>query len=211
MSGMETDAKPLLQAMFAATETTQVVLAGQAQLVLARWAFKTAAVLTQVNGKSPFPSAHRREFHKTGNPPRKAFVRVGSAPVTNHDLGIQLGEFQHRRPHSMEVHIDGQLALTAPAYVSRFRLLNAVFEIFGVDCPDMDINVEHSEDLAHVLLPLWQQQHERIWWPPTSLETLGGINGLLQVPIIGSPVVQTAPPSSSGGPHILSSTPRQWT
>ncbi|MCH5676462.1 hypothetical protein [Streptomyces gilvus] len=108
--------------------------------------------------------------------------------MTNHDLGIQLGEFQHR-PHSMEVHVDGQLAQTAPAYVSRFRLLNTVFEIFGVDCPDMDIKVEHSEDLAHVLLPLWPQQHERTWWPPTSLETLGGSNGLLQVPIIGSSVV----------------------
>jgi hypothetical protein len=65
-----------------------------------------------------------------------------------------------------------------------------------VDCPDTDINVELSEDLARVLLPLWPRQHGRTWWPPTSLETLGGINGLLQVPIIGSSIVQTAPPSS---------------
>jgi hypothetical protein len=91
MSGMETAAEPLLTAMFNARRSS-VRLDDAAQLVLARWAFKTAAVAAQVDGSDPFPLAHRREFHETDLPPRHAQVRIGTSSIPALPMGEQLAE-----------------------------------------------------------------------------------------------------------------------
>jgi hypothetical protein len=190
MSGMELAAKPLLVSMFRSGDG-QLRLDEDDQLVLVRWAFKTAAVLTQVDGRAPFPSALRREFRRTNQPPANCFVRIGTASLTNQALGLQVGEFKHRR-HNAEVRVDGGLNQSGPAYVSRFRLLNVVFEVFGIDIPTVQIDVAPSEDLSRALLPLWPRQHDHIWWPPSSLDSLGGIDGLLQIPLVGIPMLQSS-------------------
>jgi hypothetical protein len=78
IGGMEVAAKPLLTAMFNARGTS-VVLDENAQLVLARWAFKTAAVAAQIDWSDPFPFAQRRGFHQTNHPPRHPQIRIGTA------------------------------------------------------------------------------------------------------------------------------------
>ena len=63
MSAMEDDAKPVLLSMFQAAATgKQTMLDSSAQLALARWAFKTAAVMTQLSARTArtFPAATLR-------------------------------------------------------------------------------------------------------------------------------------------------------
>ncbi|MFE5586274.1 hypothetical protein [Kitasatospora sp. NPDC056531] len=197
MSALENEAKPLLETLFSATDASQVTLDDSAQLCLAKWAFKTAAVLTQVDERAPtkpwFPQSARREFRKTGQLPSNTFICIGAGSVSNRQLGLQLGEFQHQ-PQQVQVRVDGTVTETAPAYVSRFRLLNVVFEIFGMESATLEITVQPSDDLNRMLLQVWPPKHEKLWWPPVSLDAIGGIDGLLKVPVVGIPTQQ--PPTT---------------
>ena len=70
MSGMETAAKGLLIKMFNATGSVE--LDEEAQLILARWAFKTVAVLSQLGRNKTFPLAQCREAQRS-RPTASAF------------------------------------------------------------------------------------------------------------------------------------------
>ena len=92
-SGMEMAAKDLLIEMFNATG--QVMLDEDAQLALARWAFKTVAVLSQLGPQKTFPLAHCREFYELGRPPATSQIWIGSASINVNALGQQLAESRY--------------------------------------------------------------------------------------------------------------------
>jgi hypothetical protein len=191
MSGMETAAEPLLTAMFNARGSS-VPLDDAAQLALARWAFKTAAVAAQVDRSDPFPLAHRREFHETDLPPRHAQVRIGTASIPTFPRGEQLAESRFE-PKTATITRAGQ-ATSFPFYRATFRLLNVVFDIIGYVADADMLNIDVSDDLGRALLPLWPSAHPQIWWPPvTSLDVIGGVPGLTASGIASVPAFFTGP------------------
>lgn len=187
MSGMETAAKPLLTAMFNARDSS-VRLNQAAQLTLARWAFKTAAVAAQVDRTDPFPLPHRREFRQTDQPPRHVQIRIGAASIPTLRRGWQLAESRFE-PRTVTITRAGQ-SLNFPFYRASFRLLTVVFDILGYVSETDLVNIDPDEDLKRALLPLWPSEHPRIWWPPvTNLDVIGGVPGLTNSPIVGVPMV----------------------
>jgi hypothetical protein len=177
MSGMETGAEPWLTAMFNA-RASSVMLDEAAQLTLARWAFKTAAVISRIDYGDPFSLAHRREFRQADQPPRHAQVRIGAASIPVLPMGEQLAESRFE-PRTATITGAGHAA-TFPFYRATFRLLNVVFDILGYDTEDYELGIDPDENLKRALLPLWPAEHPNIWWPPvTSLDVIGGVPGLL--------------------------------
>lgn len=195
LSTMEGAAKPLLLEMFRASG--QVMLDGPAQLTLARWAFKIVCVLSQLGSKKTFPLAHCREFRESDLPPTHSQIWIGSASVKVTERGQQLAESRYR-PHIANLTVEGR-TISAPCYSARFRLLNVVFDIFGHVQAEFGLHADLSEDLRRALLPIWPSEHPTIWWPPaTSLDVIGGVQGLADVPLEGIPTVippATAPQS----------------
>lgn len=177
MSGMETDAEPLLTTMFNARGTS-IRLDEPAQLTLARWAFKTAAVLSRIDYSDPFPLAHRREFHQADQPPQHVQIRIGAASVPVHPMGEQLATASFE-PRNATVTSEGR-SDSFPFYRATFRLLNVAFDIIGYVTDDIELDIDPDDDLKRILLPLWPTRHPTIWWPPvTNLEVIGGLPGLL--------------------------------
>jgi len=153
-----------------------------------RSAFKTAAVVAQVDRSDPFPLAHRREFHQTDRPPCHAQIRIGTASIPTLEWGEQLAESRFE-PRTATITHAGQ-NISFPFYRASFRLLTVVFDILGyVAEPDV-VNIDPDEDLKRALLPLWPPEHPRLWWPPvTSLDVIGGVPGLAADPITGIPML----------------------
>lgn len=177
MSGMETAAEPLLTAMFNARGTS-VRLDEAAQLTLARWAFKTAAVTSRVDYSDPFPLAHRREFHHADQPPGHVQVRIGVASVPVQAMGEQLVESRFE-PRTATVTAAGR-AGSFPFYRATFRLITVVFDILGYVTTDYEMDISPDDNLKRALLPLWPPEHPSVWWPPvTSLDIMGGVPGLI--------------------------------
>lgn len=177
MKGMEENAKPLLAAMFNASGNS-VKLDEAAQLTLARWAFKTAAVVSRIDYSDTFPLAHRREFHQADQPSRHVQVRMGAASVPVHAMGEQLAEssLEHR---TATVTVAGRAA-SFPFYRATFRLITVVFDIIGYVTDDYEMDISPDDDLKRALLPLWPAEHPDVWWPPvTRLDAIGGVPGLL--------------------------------
>ncbi|MBS2966631.1 hypothetical protein KGA66_26580 [Actinocrinis puniceicyclus] len=194
MSGMETDAKPVLLRLFNAGGR-QAPLERPEQITLARWGFKTAAVLSQVvRPGGNFPLEHRLGFHDQDRIPDQAYVRIGTASITQQPLGIQLGEAQFL-PREMTATIDDRPTTTFGLYFARFRLLNVVFEVIGHTAPPtLEVAVDGDRALGLALLPLWPSKFETLWWPPTkSLDEIGGLDGLAQVPLVGIPTLNPGP------------------
>ena len=177
MSGMETAAEPLLAAMFNSGGSS-VRLDEAAQLTLARWAFKTAAVISRIDYSDTFPLAHRREFHQADQPPRHVQVRIGAASVPVQATGEQLAESSlESRPATMTA---AGRAASFPFYRATFRLITVVFDIVGYVTDDYEMDISPDDVLKRALLPLWPAEHPTIWWPPvTSLDAIGGVPGLL--------------------------------
>lgn len=185
MSGMEQQAKPILIDLF--TARTPVALDQSRQLILARWAFKTAAVLSRVGRTDPFPADHCRDFHTNEVPPAQR-IWIGAASITTHPQGEQLAEsrFEPRLFHVTQ----GGRTTAVPAYSARFRLLNVVFDVFGYTRNEYDLRLDLSADLRRALLPIWPQTSTPIWWPPPlNLNILGGLPGLAAVPVEGLPML----------------------
>jgi hypothetical protein len=184
MSRLEESAKPLLLDMF--SSSSSITLDEDAQLILARWAFKTLAVLSQLGTIKTFPLAHCRELYTTGNPPILSQVWIGSAAMNVTDLGTQIVASRWE-PKRYDVTVDGQ-AVQVSGYTARFRLVNVVFEFFG--CVAVDghaVRANHTSDLQRLLRPIWKVEEPEIQWPPEgSLDILGGIEGLTAVPHVGS-------------------------
>jgi hypothetical protein len=187
MSGMETAAQPLLTAMFN-TRGASVMLNEAAQLTLARWAFKTAAVAAQVDRTDTFPLAHRREFHQTDRPPQHAQIRIGTAAIPALQRGEQLADFRFHLQTATITRAGHSVSF--PFYRASFRLLTVVFDLFGYVADEDMVNIDPDENLGRALLPLWPAQHPRIWWPPvTSLDVIGGMPGLIAGPLVGTPML----------------------
>lgn len=190
MSGMETAAKPILRSLFNAG-ARHVPLSQAEQLVLARWGFKTAAVLSQVvRPGGDFPLDHRREFQGEDRIPNRVHVRIGTASIVRQPLGIQLGE-SHFHPREMTVNIGEHQSVRVGMYFARFRLLSVVFEVVGhLAPPAIKIGIDNDRALSLALLQLWPPKHETLWWPPVrTLDEVGGLDGLAQVPIQGIPML----------------------
>ena len=129
MSGIEEAAKPLLVRMFGSQ--SPISLSADDQLALARWAFKTAVVARYVADRSTFPTAHRREFGRTNNPPQNAQIWIGAASVPNTSTyGELLAETKYEPVELTAPGPDGS-ATVAPAYRSELRLYNVVFVVMG--------------------------------------------------------------------------------
>jgi hypothetical protein len=184
-SGMETAAKDLLIKMFNTTESIE--LDENAQLTLARWAFKTVAVLSQLGSKKTFPLTHCREFHDSDRPPAHCQIWIGSASVRTNELGQQLAESRYE-PKQATITV-GDRTVEVSCYSARFRLINVVFDIFGyVPTEEFGLHAELSPDLRRALLPIWPSEDSTISWPPeTNLDVLGGLEGLAAVPLVGVP------------------------
>jgi hypothetical protein len=185
MSLLEEAAKPLLVSLFNAAGTS-IALDAEAQLILARWAFKTAAVAAQVTRRGLFPQAHRREFYADDRPPRRAYVRIGVASIPTRKHGLQLAEY--RFEPTVATATVGRNTLSFPFYRATFRLLTVVFDVFGYVTDDVELEIEPSDDLARTLLPLWPAREPTIWWPPTvSVDVMGGVPGLTASEVICLP------------------------
>jgi hypothetical protein len=187
MKGMEENVKLLLIDMFN-YRGSSVSLDKAAQLLLARWAFKTAAVASQVDHHDPFPLEHRREFHQTDRPPLHVQIRIGAASIPTLPQGQHLAASWFE-PRIVTITRAGQ-STSIPFYRATFRLITVVFDIFGYVAPADMLNIDPSDDFEKLMLPLWPSEHSTIWWPPvTSLDTIGGVPGLTSIPIIGAPII----------------------
>lgn len=187
MKGMEENVKPLLIAMFN-SRGSSVRLDEAAQLVLARWAFKTAAVASQINYRDPFPIEHRREFHQTDQPPLHTQIRIGAASIPTLPQGEHLAASWFE-PRIATITRAGQ-STSIPFYRATFRLITVVFDILGYVAPVDMLNVDPTDDFKKLMLPIWPAEHPTIWWPPvTSLDAIGGVPGLISIPLLGAPII----------------------
>jgi hypothetical protein len=209
MSRMEDAVKPLLIDMF---NGNRVELDEAAQRDLARWAFKTAAVLAHVTGRQgQVPVEQCRAFHQTDEPPPGVFIRIGAASVSSNHHGEQVGESSFLKlPMVMTA---GNKRFDIPAYSARFRLFTVVFDVFGTFVSDKVANslglpsgglqtqVEVGEDMGRVLVQIWPPMNPTVWWPPVnSLDVVGGIAGLTQVNQFQSvPMLLPLPASDAAG------------
>jgi len=139
MSSTETAAQPLLTAMFNARGSS-VMLDATAQVALARWAFKTAAVATHVDRSGQFPLLHTREFRQTDRPPRHAQIRIGTASIPTLQRGKQLAEFRWE-PRTATI-TRAEHSISFPFYRASFRLLTVVFDILGYVAETDMVNID---------------------------------------------------------------------
>ena len=164
MSGMEDAAKPLLIKMFN-SNGSNVQLDNADQLTLARWAFKTVAVLSQLGTVKTFPLAHCREFHETDVPPVSTQMWIGSASVDLSEKGERLASWRYD-PRNTNVTAQGRTT-AVPCYSARFQLINVVFDVFGyVPTEGVELDATLFPDLGRALIPLSPSNTETIWWPP---------------------------------------------
>ena len=184
---MERQAKPLLTAMFQAREG-KIQLNEAAQVALARWAFKTACVLANLQRDAPaIPPGQCVEFRETDRIPLGVQVWIGTASITPHEQGLQLVESQvgpFNATFSM-----GDIEGIIPGYLARFRVLNVFFEVKGLKpevpgIPGAYIDVVAKGNLYRALLPIWPLEHPKVFWPPVeSLDRIGGLKGVRQAPV----------------------------
>lgn len=179
MSAIEDAAKPVLLAGFKASVTgEQVRLDKGAQLTLARWAFKTAAVMTRLSAPSArtFPMTHARSFHANNRIPDNIQIWLGAAAVTPTMQGDQVAQFRYN-PTRTDVKA-GDSTSTGRGYQVFIRLFNVVFYILGFDSM-WQLTGELSENLKSGLLAIWPPVHPKLWWPPAaSLDDFGGVDAL---------------------------------
>ena len=182
MSGIEEAAKPLLVRMFGSQ--SPISLSADDQLALARWAFKTAVVARYVADRSTFPTAHRREFGRTNNPPQNAQIWIGAASVPNTSTyGELLAETKYEPVELTAPGPDGS-ATVAPAYRSELRLYNVVFVVMGYVADVPLARIDPSGALGQALTSLWPTAGHGISWPPpANLDLIGGMSGLTQLPV----------------------------
>jgi hypothetical protein len=175
MSRLENEAKPLLLQMFSATG--QIPLDQSMQLLLARWGFKTTAVLAQVTeSPAPFPLEHCRELRRENQPPKQSQIWIGTASIRSEPLGPQLAGFYYE-PHEATVE-SGQGPIRFPGYHARFCLFNVVFEVFGFTSNVVSLRLEWTEEGQRALVPIWPPESRAISWPPPEgVDTLGGLVG----------------------------------
>ena len=199
LSGMEKAAKDLLLAMFRGDR--RVELNGDAQLALARWAFKTVCVLSQLGSEKTFPLDHCHQFRQSSLPSAQAQVWVGSASVRVTDQRAAIVETFYT-PRIANMISDGRTVMVQ-CYSVRLRLLNVVFDVFGHAPVDggWSMRADLSENLQRALLPIWPAENSTIWWPPvTSLDSIGGVAGLAKVPLVGVPTLIPPVEKSDTGP-----------
>jgi hypothetical protein len=179
MSAMEDDAKPVLLSMFQAAATgNQTMLDSWAQLALARWAFKTAAVMTQLSAQTArtFPPTHASSFRDRDRIPENIQIWLGAAVVTPTSQGDHVAQFRYQ-PYKTDVKA-GEATHSGSGYQIFVRLFNVVFYILGFEST-WGLTGELSDDLKKALLPIWSSGHPKLWWPPAStLDDLGGIDAL---------------------------------
>ncbi len=184
MSRLETAAKPHIMAMFSGRHN--IPLEEPAQLVLARWAFQTIAVLAQLRLTS-FPLDHCHELYDSERPPEHSQIWIGTASINASEGWDQVAEFAYDlKPLDVTV---GDLRIPVPVYSTRFRLMNVVFEAYGFPVtppPGLGLRAHPSAHLRRALLPIWPSEHPTIWWPPVaSLDTIGGVRGLAAIRLLG--------------------------
>jgi len=188
---MEDVVKPILVEMF--DVSGQVQLDASQQRILARWAFKTVCVLAQLDRNRPtIPLAHYQEFHTTDEVPRGVEIRIGTASITTEQRGTMLVE-SHIVPSNANVTINGHTTVF-PFYQARFRLLNVVFDVTGTGPADDGttavLESRIDGELARALLPMFPPTHPRLWWPPVqTIDAIGGISAMLNVPVTGLPTL----------------------
>ncbi|MEU6559231.1 hypothetical protein [Nocardia nova] len=179
MSRLEERAKPLLVAMFNQDPAgPKVALDSDSQLVLARWAFKTAAVASRLNRTEGIPVEHRREFSGAEGLPRKVQVWIGAGAALNSELAMF--SFEPTLAKQIEIR-DGQpvRSIDFETYRTHFRILGVVFVVNGYVSERVPYTLEPNDTLRSALLPLWPATHPRIWWPPvTNLDEFGGLSAL---------------------------------
>ncbi|MBB5157426.1 hypothetical protein [Saccharopolyspora phatthalungensis] len=169
MSRLEQDAKPLLIHLFR-SHGRSIPLEEDAQLTLARWAFKTAVVCAYADKNQqvePFPKEHRREFYENDQPPNQAWIRIGmceipSDPSKGEHLAAYLLE------PSLGVLISGDSSTNIRMYRATIRLLNVVFCILGYVTTATTMKDQPSKEFRTITLPLWPAQRPTIWWPPVA-------------------------------------------
>jgi hypothetical protein len=186
MSGMESKAKPYLMDMFRGGGR-KIPLDQDAQLVLARWAFKTMAVVAQLRYSTTFPRNHCHEFYQFDRPPEHSQIWIGSASVNASEGWEQLVEFHHELT-PVNVTVKGS-TIPVPVYQTRFRLINVVFEAVGFPLTPprgLGLQADRIGQLRFALLPIWPSKFPIIWWPPAeSLDAIGGLRGLFGTKFIG--------------------------
>lgn len=89
MSQLEAAAKPVLTGLMSES-VDSVTLDERAMTLLARWAFKTSAMLNLAsNYRQIVPGLHLREFYQTERPPEVAVVDLALGPVEIEHLWMQ--------------------------------------------------------------------------------------------------------------------------
>jgi hypothetical protein len=202
MSRLENAAKPFLMDMFRPYLTDvfsgrrNIPLDEDAQLVLARWAFMTIAVVAQLRDSTDFPLVHCHELFNSQRPPENTQIWIGSASVNvsegweqiaEFERGEEIAEFRHE-PKTIDARL-GESTIPFPVYVTQLRLLNVVFDVQGSWPNEFGRALERvdaSANLRRALLPIWPSQHPMIWWPPVeSLDTIGGVRGFAATRLVG--------------------------
>lgn len=201
MSALETAAKPILLRLFGAIATAQVALHEREQGILARWAAKTVAVLSALDGPTRLlagldyaqrvPVAHRLTLVNGGPPHNQTRIWIGAASIPRLAQGEQLAAYSIK-PSAVTI-TQGTDSTVCPIYQARFRLFNVVFDVWGHDdtgLVGLTLSAAVAGGLEVALLPVWPAEHPVLYWPPAqSLDHIGGVDGLVDVPVEGIPLL----------------------
>ncbi|WP_216898412.1 hypothetical protein [Nocardia alni] len=178
MSRLEQDTKPLLIRLFR-SHGRSIPLETDAQLTLARWAFKTAVVCAY-SDKSQLeliPKEHRREFYENDEPPRHVGVRMGMSTVP--PLDPSKGE--HVAAYSLTpiegTPITDDSTINFSLYRITICLLNVVFCILG-HMETIPMKEQIDNKFRSITMPIWPPQRPTMWWPP-----VGAWRLLVDVPV----------------------------
>ncbi|CAM4299790.1 hypothetical protein KIPE111705_46905 [Kibdelosporangium persicum] len=173
MSRLEQDAKPLLVHLFRA-HGRLIPIEEDAQITLARWAYKTAVVCaySDKNQVDAFPEEHRREFYETDQPPRQTWVRIGMMTVPSDPLkGEHLAAYQFDSGVDT-VTADEETSIDVPWYRTTIRLINVVFCVMGSVTDEIKMKEQPDKVFRTMTQPLWPVRRPTIWWPPIASQPL---------------------------------------
>jgi hypothetical protein len=122
MSTLEAEVKPLMLDLMRCKAT---VLTPRRQALLARWAFKTAAMAQHANLRSPvIPLEHYIEFYEQQKPPADTMVFIACVEMPPDSGRVIDSKVATVTPRSFE-HFDSY-------YLVTFRILNLAFQLVGV-------------------------------------------------------------------------------
>lgn len=165
MSALEEEAGALLRAMF--TEHITMQLASESQILLARWAMKTALMLQFTQKLHGLPDTVYREFHAIQRPPAKCLIYLArremvQQPSGGHTIVTELG-----MPSA-----SGGITKLGHLYGVTFFIKNLVMQVIGyVLQTSFTPNLQFPQTFQPYVQRIWPSGPSVSWPPPNPTMT----------------------------------------